>query len=44
MTSPDVLARAIRSLLGDHAMHSTGFGSCFSPTCLNARMLEAAKV
>lgn len=42
-TSPAVLARAIRSLLGDQAMHSTGFGSCFSPTCRKAGMVVAGR-
>lgn len=42
-TSPAVLARAIRSLLGDHAIHSTGLGSCFSPTCRKAGMFLAGK-
>lgn len=43
-TSPVVLARAIRSLLGDHAIHSTGLGSCFSPTCRKAGIFLAEKM
>lgn len=43
-TSPVVLARAMRSLLGDQAIHSTGWGSCFSPTCRKAGMLTAGEM
>lgn len=39
-----MLARAIRSLFGDHAIHSTGLGSCFSPTCRKAGILLAEKM
>lgn len=43
LTSPALLARAMRSLLGDHAMTTTSCGSCFSPTCRKAGMAAASR-